>query len=294
MSTQSEAWRKSRSGAKLIRGNMEELGLSERQLTARFLRRASHSTAHARLFCFPFAGGSAAAFVPWADELKSAGIDVWSAQPRGRGMRFNEPLHRSVKEMAEDYMEVIRRRQDLPFAFYGHSLGGLLAFELSLQLEAEGLVPPTHLIMGATAPPVLGLIHPRIAHLPDDGFMVAVRERYSGIPDAVLREPELLELFLPGLRADFTAHENFDRSPVRQVHCPITALAGSDDPMIDAPRMREWGRHTTAEFDLRVIAGDHFFLAASRDSVLSTVREKMLNTPAGPPAFLMRSGFAES
>ena len=273
---------------------MEELGLSERQLTARFLHRTSPSTAYARLFCFPFAGGSAAAFVPWVEELKSAGIDVWSAQPRGRGMRFNEPPHRSVKEMAEDYMEVIRRRQDLPFAFYGHSLGGLLAFELTLQLEAEGLVPPKHLIMGATAPPVLGLIHPRIAHLPDDGFMVAVRERYAGIPDAVLGEPELLELFLPGLRADFAAHENFDRSHVRQVHCPITALAGSDDQMIDAAKMREWGQHTTAEFDLRIIAGDHFFFSASRDSVLSTVREKMLDIPAAAPAFLMRSGFTES
>ena len=273
---------------------MKELGLSERQLAARFLHRDCPSAPFARLFCFPFAGGSAAAFIPWAEELESAGIDVWSAQPRGRGMRLNEPLYRSVKEMAEDYLAAIRGHQDLPFAFYGHSLGGLLAFELTLQLEGEGLVPPTHLFMGATAPPVLGLIHPPIAHLPDDGFMVAVRERYSGIPDAVLREPELLELFLPGLKADFAAHENFDRSPARQVHCPITALAGSDDPMIDATKMREWGQHTTAEFDLRVIAGDHFFLSASRDSVLSTVREKMLNTPPGVPAFLMRPGFAES
>jgi surfactin synthase thioesterase subunit len=207
-------------------------------------------------------------------------------------MRLNEPLHRSVKEMAEDYMEVIRSHQDLPFAFYGHSLGGLLAFELTLQLEAERLVPPAHLFIGAATSPNLGLIHPRIAHLPDDGFMVAVRERYSGIPDAVLREPELLELFLPGLRADFAAHENFDRNPARQVHCPITALAGKDDTIVDAAKMRDWARHTTAEFDLRTVAGDHFFLSTSRDSVLSTVRERMLNTPAALPAFPMRSGFA--
>jgi medium-chain acyl-[acyl-carrier-protein] hydrolase len=273
---------------------MKGLGLPEHQLTARFLRRASSSVALARVFCFPFAGGSAAVFAAWADELNSAGIDVWSAQPRGRGMRLNEPLHQSVKEMAGDYIQVIRAHQGLPFAFYGHSLGGLLAFELALQLEAEGLVPPTHLFIGASAPPALGLLHPRIAHLPDEGFMSAIRERYSGIPDAVLREPELMALFLPGLRADFAAHETFDRSHLKQVHCPITVFAGSHDPMIEPTQMQEWERHTAAEFDLRIVPGDHFFLTASRDSVLSTVREKMWNAPAAAPAFLMRSGFAES
>ncbi len=265
--------------------------MPEQQLTSRFLRRGSSSEAHARLYCFPFAGGSAAVFAAWGEELKP-GIDVWSAQPRGRGMRLHEPLHRSVKEMAEDYMQVIRANLDLPFAFYGHSLGGLLAFELTLQLEAEGLALPTHLFVGASVPPVLGLIHSRISHLPDEGFMTAVRERYSGIPEAVLREPELLELFLPGLKADFAAHETFDRSNMRQVHCPITAFAGSDDPVIEPAIMRDWGQHTLADFDLRTVPGDHFFLSASRDAVLSTVRERMWSAPATSPAFLMRPGLS--
>jgi surfactin synthase thioesterase subunit len=253
----------------------------------------STSEARERLFCFPFAGGSAATFAAWAEELQP-GIDVWAAQPRGRGMRLYEPLHQSVKEMVEDYMQAIRAHLDLPFAFYGHSLGGLLAYELTLELEAEGLPLPMHLILGASAPPVLGLILPRISHLPDDGFVTAVRERYSGIPDSVLQEPELMELFLPALKADFAAHETFDRSRTTQVRCPITALAGSDDPVIEPAMMQEWSRYTAASFDLRIIPGDHFFLSSNRDSVLSTIREKMESAPAVAPAFLPRSGSAVS
>ena len=189
-------------------------------------------------------------------------------------------------------MRVIRAHLDLPFAFYGHSLGGLLAFELTLRLESEGFASPTHLFIGASAPPVLGLIHPGISHLPDEGFMTAVGERYSGIPEAVLREPELLELFLPGLKADFAAYETFDRSNMRRVQCPITALAGREDSMISPAHMREWSQHTASDFHLRIVPGDHFFLSANRDAVLSTVREMMWNTLEAPPAFLVRTGFA--
>jgi medium-chain acyl-[acyl-carrier-protein] hydrolase len=269
---------------------MKRLDQLEHQVHSRFLHGSSAPSASARLFCFPFAGGSAAVFAAWGGELKP-GIEVWAAQPRGRGTRLYEPPHRSVKEMAEDYLEAIRAHLDLPFAFYGHSLGGLLAFELTLQLEAAGLAQPRRLFIGACLPPGLGLLHSRISHLPDDGFVAAVRERYAGIPEAVLREPELMQLFLPGLKADFAAHESFDRSRIAQVHCPVTALAGDGDPVIEPVKMREWGRHTAASFDHCIIPGDHFFLSASRDAVLSRVREKM-GSDLAQDRSLSVSGFA--
>jgi len=210
-------------------------------------------------------------FAGWGDALKPE-IELWAAQPRGRGSRFREQLHRSVHDMVEDYLQVLRRHLDRPFAFYGHSLGGLVAFELTRRLQAEGLAQPEHLFIGASAPPVLGLLHPRIHDLPDVPFVAAVQERYSGIPEAVLREPELMELFLPALKADFAAHETFDRSRVTRVRCPITALAGCDDPVIQPAMMEEWSRHTEAEFELLAVPGNHFFLATSREVVLSRIR----------------------
>jgi medium-chain acyl-[acyl-carrier-protein] hydrolase len=227
-----------------------------------------------RLFCFPFAGGSAAVFAGWGEVL-GPNMEVWAAQPRGRGSRFRESLHHSVAEIVDDYLVVLREQLDRPFAFYGHSLGGLVAFEATRRLCAEGLPLPEHLFIGASAPPVLGLLHPRIHHLPDEPFVTAVQERYAGIPEAVLREPELMELFLPALKADFAAHETFDRSRVTRVSCPITAMAGADDPVIQPAMMEEWARHTESDFALHEIPGDHFFLATSRSAVLSRIRMVM-------------------
>jgi medium-chain acyl-[acyl-carrier-protein] hydrolase len=248
--------------------------LSSNSMSSRFLRMGPPRQTTTRLFCFPFAGGSAAVFAGWGDAV-GPDMEVWAAQPRGRGSRFRETLHRSVSEMVEDYLVVLREQLDLPFAFYGHSLGGLLAFEATRRLCAEGLPLPEHLFIGASAPPVLGLLHPRIHDLPDEPFVAAVQERYSGIPEAVLSEPELMELFLPALKADFAAHETFDRSRVTRVPSPITAIAGSDDPVIQPAMMEEWARHTNGDFALYEVPGDHFFLATSRSLVLARIRTVM-------------------
>lgn len=272
---------------------MKRANSPERPLATRFLRTTVASHPQARLFCFPFAGGSAAVFAGWGEKSKPE-IEVWAAQPRGRGMRFREPLHQSVAEMVQDYLQVLRAHLDLPFAFYGHSLGGLLALELVQQLWAEGLRLPGHLFIGASAPPVAGLLHPRISHLSDEGFVTAVQDRYSAIPESILKESELMEIFLPALKADFSAYETFDRNSATQVRCPITAFAGSDDVVIPPDVMQEWRRHTEISFDLRIIPGDHFFLSTSGELVLSTIREKMLSTLPETPIFFKQPGFVES
>ncbi len=173
-------------------------------------------------------------------------------------------------------MIVLREHLDLPFALYGHSLGGLLAFELTRQLQLEGLETPRALFVGASAPPVLGLLHPQIHHLPDHSFVEVVQDRYAGIPAPILGEPELMALFLPALKADFAAHETYDRSRVYRVCCPITAFAGCDDPVVQPALMEEWSRHTRADFHLNAVPGDHFFLTQSRDTVLSMIRCSLL------------------
>jgi medium-chain acyl-[acyl-carrier-protein] hydrolase len=264
---------------------MKRANLPEDPLATRFLRMTDISHPQARLFCFPFAGGSATVFARWGERLKP-GIEVWAAHPRGRGIRYTEPPHRSVAEMVQDYLPVLRAHLDLPFAFYGHSLGGLVALELAQQLRVEGLALPGHLFVGASAPPVAGLIHPGISHLSDEVFVTAVQERYSGIPESVFKESELMEIFLPALKADFSAYETFDRNCVWQVSCPITAFAGREDAVIAPDVMREWCRHTEVSFDLRIIPGDHFFLSTSGQLVLSTIREKMMSTlPETPIVF---------
>jgi surfactin synthase thioesterase subunit len=272
---------------------MKRENLQKHPLATRFLRTTDASRAQARLFCFPFAGGSAAVFAGWGEKL-NPGIEVWAAQPRGRGMRFYEPPLQSVAEMVQDYLQVLRAYLDLPFALYGHSLGGVLALELVQQLWTGGLRLPGHLFIGASAPPAAGLIHPPISHLSDEEFVTAVQERYCGIPESILKESELMEIFLPALKADFSAYETFDRNRVTQVRCPITAFAGSEDTVTAPDVMQQWRRHTEASFDLRIIPGDHFFLSTSGELVLSTIREKMLSTLPETPILFQQPGFVES
>jgi medium-chain acyl-[acyl-carrier-protein] hydrolase len=227
-----------------------------------------------RLFCFPFAGGSPAVFSGWGQQLGPE-IEVFAAHPRGRGMRFRERPDTMVQGMVEDFLSVVETHLDLPYVFYGHSLGGLIAFEITRQLQARGLRLPERLILGASAPPHLGLIHEAIHHLPDPEFIVALQERYAGIPQEVLREPELLAMFLPALKADFTAYELYRFAETAPVNCPISVFAGESDPGIRPSMLEQWARHTSQAFSCDVVAGDHFFLVESAPIVQASIRNAL-------------------
>jgi len=238
----------------------------------------------ARVFCFPFAGGSAAVFTGWGERMKPD-VEVWNALPRGRGMRFRETPFKTVQAMVDEYLTALRAGLeagtesglDLPFVFYGHSLGGLMAFELTRRLQAEGLPMPERVFVGATAPPHLGLIHEAIHHLDDGEFVTAIQERYAGIPKEVLNEPDLLEMFLPALKADFAAYERYHFEEPDPLACGLTAFAGAEDPGITPELIGEWSRHTEGDFQLQTVPGDHFFLTSSTSAVQGAIRAS-LNT----------------
>ena len=251
--------------------------MSTQSVIAKFARQVPVPDARVRLFCLPFAGGSAAVFHGWGERLRPE-IEVWAAQPRARGMRFREKPLASVAEMAEEYLEALRPGLQTPgrgYAFYGHSLGGLLAFELTRRIEAEGLPLPEHLFIGATVPPHMGLIHERIGHLEDEAFVEAVQERYGGIPAEVMREPELLALFLPALKTDFAAYENHSHRQGKKIPVPVTVFAGEADQASRAVLLEEWDRYTSGAFELRTAPGDHFFLAKSSEMVLRRIRQAL-------------------
>ena len=213
-------------------------------------------------------------FAGWGERMKPE-IEVWAALPRGRGMRFREKAFLSLEEAIEEYLSALKPLLDSPFAFYGHSLGGIVAFELTLRLQAEGLPVPERVFVGATAPPHLGLIHEEIHHLADAEFVTAIQQRYGGIPAEVLNEPELLEIFIPPLKADFVAYERYRFEGSGRMTCPVTAFAGLDDSGVAPALVEEWERHTEAEFSFMTVPGDHFFLSTSGETVLATIRESL-------------------
>lgn len=214
--------------------------------------------ARLRLFCFPFAGGSASALHRWAD--LGPLVEVLAVQYPGRETRFNEALYRSIPALVESLGPLVRQLLDRPFAFFGYSLGALISLELAHWLQGVGAPAPLELMLAAGSPP-----HrergKRIHTLPDADFISELR-RYGGTPQQVLAHRELLELLLPMLRADFELAAEYHRSPEPRLATPLTVWGGAEDPQPSPRLLTEWRDFTTGDFGLHVVPGGHFFLFA--------------------------------
>ncbi|WP_263357604.1 thioesterase II family protein [Acidicapsa ligni] len=230
-----------------------------------------------RLLCFPYAGGAPSAFFGWP-ELLAPEVEVIWIQSRGRGARFLETPLNHVSEMVQEIAAALTTLDDRPFCFYGHSLGALVAFEVARLLRRNGQRGPAHLFVGAARAPQLERILPPLGHLPDKAFIDAIQSRYSGIPAAILDDPEMMQLFLPTLRADFAAYEGYRYVEERLLACPITTFVGAHDPVVTAEAMAAWAEHSSAPFTAHTLPGDHFFLASCRDRLVHTVRHALLNS----------------
>ncbi len=228
-----------------------------------------------RLLCFPHAGGGPTAFFSWI-ALLAPEIECVSVQYPGRGQRFREDPLTSISDLVGEIADRIVELADRPFALYGHSLGGLVAFELARSLRRLGSAAPNHLFVGASRPPHMGPLLPAIHALPEDEFVEALQARYGGIPAAIYQDREVLNLFMAPMRADFTAYERYRLSPEAFLSVPITAFAATEDHAATPCTMREWGRHTTKAFNLEVLAGGHFFPPDSVAQVVQTIRGRLL------------------
>src|SRR5262249_33598404 len=151
-------------------------------------------------FCLPFAGGGAGAFRAWPDGLP-ADVDVCPVHLPGREARYTEPAIDDVDALVGPLLEGLRPHFDGPFALFGHSMGGLVAFELADRLRRRGIAPVWFFASGVRAPHRPGSGRMRHA-LPHDQFLTAVRE-LNGTPPELLENPEILDLMLPTLRSDF-------------------------------------------------------------------------------------------
>jgi surfactin synthase thioesterase subunit len=216
----------------------------------------ANPAAMSRLFCFPYAGGSASIFRDWHGGPLAA-CEVCPVQLPGRERRFNERPFDRMKRLAKAIVENLP--QDKPFAFFGHSLGALLAFEVARELRRQSRPTPFHLfVSGAPAPQLCPHKAPRF-NLDRDAFIAEIR-KLGGTPDEALRSEELLELVLPVLRADFAVIDTYFYLEEPPLPCPITALAGSRDEEVDQFEVMDWRSQTADRFDAQVFPGDHFFI----------------------------------
>lgn len=230
--------------------------------------------AELRLFCFPHAGVGGSIYRSWSDRLPGW-IELSAVQLPGRESRFRERPFRNVDALVEAVKEGLAPFLDRPFAFFGHSMGAIVAYEVARVLE-EGHGPrPGHLFVSGRRAPHLPPREPPMTHLPDEAFVAEVGRRYGGIPDPLLEQPDLLSIFLPALRADMEALEAYAYRPGASLTCPVTAYGGKADPWAGAPELEAWAASTTARFGMRLFEGGHFFLEAAGSKLVADVVGKL-------------------
>ncbi len=223
-----------------------------------------------QLFAFPHAGGGASVFKEWPGRLPPQ-IALRPVQYPGREARFGEPPYMSVSALVDDLEPVLRPELEQPFAFFGHSLGAFVAYELTRRLAQSGGARPLHLFVSAARAPHSALPSNPLYAMPEEELLEELK-KMGGTPERVLGEAELMRLFLPMLRADFQMSDCYIRpesDPL--IDSPVSAFMGGQDDQVNAAKLKLWSERAGAGYRLRTLPGDHFFIHSARELLLDSL-----------------------
>jgi medium-chain acyl-[acyl-carrier-protein] hydrolase len=239
-----------------------------------------NSTARLRLFCFPYAGGGASSFYTWTKELTSD-IEIIGIQMPGLESRFKERPIKSVELVVKMLAYAIYSKLNKPFAFFGHSLGAFIGFELTRQLGKQFGLKPVHLFVSGIRAPHTPNSNPSIHRLPRGAFLKELNRRYGGIIEEIFEDPDLVQELLPGLRASFKMYESYKYVNGDPLDCPITAFGGLQDDTTSQEDLEAWRKQTKSTFALHMMPGNHFFIHLERENFLPTLSNEVSKTLAG-------------
>lgn len=231
-----------------------------------------------RLVCFPYAGGTADVYRGWVDRIP--GVDVVAAQLRGRDRRFIEPpeddFERLLDEWETELLPMLSRRTTL----FGHSMGGLLAFELARRLEAAGRSPDLVIVSGCAAPSVVAAASNDL-DLSDNALLADLADNES-VPKEVLANRDLMTLILPVFRADLQVVASYREPAAPPYSGPVRLYYGADDVPPPEQLREEWATYVAGPLTTCGFAGGHFFLKTDGDAVLRSLIEDIRLTEGVP------------
>ena len=236
------------------------------------VRYRPNEQASLRLFCFPYAGGGASIFRPWPGNLPD-NVEVCGIQLPGHEIRLGETAWTRIEPLIQDLSAAIAPYLDRPFAFYGHSMGALLSFELARQLRRAYDKLPLCLYLAAYRAPQLPNPNIKIHHLPSEVFKVVLRA--DGIPEMILQNEELMQAMLPTLRADFELCDTYKYKEEPPLACPLVIFGGQEDVRVSASDLDAWSVHSSGTCNLSMLPGSHFFLHSAQDQLLAEISQDL-------------------
>ena len=229
-----------------------------------------------KLFCVPYAGGSANGYLKWR-RLLDPNIELLPLELKGRGTRFLEEFYVDFDEMVDDlYHNLIQQLDGEAYTLFGHSMGALAVYKLVVKIQKNGVQPPQHVfISGREAPryQFMRNVHP-ISHLPEQEFLKEL-EKYGGLAKEIIENEELLQILTPIIRSDFRLIEQLHLTDIMEkLYCNVTILNGLQD-ITDEKRMTDWYDYVDGDFELIHYEGGHFFIDSAMDEVIYKINESV-------------------
>jgi len=230
-------------------------------------------TKRTKLYCIPYAGGSANMYNSWASDLADH-IELCPIELAGRGHRMTEPKYENLEEAVNDiFNQIVNDISENDYAIFGHSLGALLSYEVTQKIKDAGLKPPSNIFFSGRKPP----------HSP-------VREKWStlnpadfeskilslgGTPPEFFKYPELKQIFIPLLRSDFSLSETvIDRPEIIPLDSDVTVFIGENEG-ISYDIAQGWHDYTVKQCEVKYLPGDHFFILNQKEAILDIINKKV-------------------
>ncbi len=224
-----------------------------------------------RIFCFPHGGGGPHIYREWADEFDE-NVEVYALHFPGRGSRRDEPPITDMNELASGVVEALQPYLDKPCAFFGHSVGALVAFEVTRKMRNNGCSLPIRLCVSAHKAPHHSEEKAGMYTLPDDE-LVEVIGKLGLVPDDALENEELLTFILPPIKADFQVSETYQHQKDLPLPIPITSMGGRQDSLVSEQDLNEWQHYSSVDCQTLLYDGDHFYTQSLQEKLLGDLTQ---------------------
>ncbi len=228
-----------------------------------------------RLFCIPYAGGSANVYNKWRKHIASS-IELCPVELAGRGKRFGEPFYNSLYDAANDVFNSIADKiNEVPYAIFGHSMGSWIAFELYYKLKETGFKEPIHIFFSGRYPPHIKKGGKVFNELTNEEFKEEIL-KIGETPVELFEDKAMESAIIQLLKADYKILENYKFLPKGQpINCDITIFNGKRDNDVTGNDLKEWPKYSGKQCDIYEFDGGHFFINSEREVVLKAISDKL-------------------
>ncbi len=231
-----------------------------------------------KLYCLPYAGGSATIYSKWRKYLDSS-IELCPVELAGRSGRFKEPYYSSMTEAVEDIANLIGNGLDgSEYALFGHSMGSMIAYELISRFQAKNLKLPAHVFFSGRYPPTIKKEKKDMHLLPEAEFEQEVI-KFGGIPEKLFRFGGLMKIALETLRADYRVIEAYHCDhPKERFEFDFSVMAGRDDPLAEPSDMKEWEIYAAGQCTFYYFDGGHFYLHDHTEEITQIINNTLIHS----------------